>query len=87
MVVGHPAWTSLPLYILNDNVMKVIINADVFCRLLWSVVVWSVFVSFMVAVSISRCFIATHFPHQVVAGTIVGKYILPTTGGSRHYLR
>lgn len=33
---------------------------------------WVVFVLFMLAVTVSRIFIATHFPHQVVFGTSLG---------------
>lgn len=34
--------------------------------------VWTMFVVLISAVNISRVFIATHFPHQVIVGTIVG---------------
>ena len=38
------------------------------------IVLWTTFLSLMILVCISRCFIATHFPHQVIAGVIVGEY-------------
>ncbi|KAK2144875.1 hypothetical protein LSH36_723g01034 [Paralvinella palmiformis] len=39
------------------------------------IVLWTTFLSLMILVCISRCFIATHFPHQVIAGVIVGSVI------------
>jgi membrane-associated phospholipid phosphatase len=35
--------------------------------------VWFLYGSLIFAVNISRLFIATHFPHQVIAGTVAGK--------------
>lgn len=42
-------------------------------RLTWSLL-WSVFWLIQISVCISRVFIATHFPHQVIPGVIGGKY-------------
>lgn len=33
---------------------------------------WTVFLVVLVCVNISRCFIAAHFPHQVLLGSVVG---------------
>lgn len=41
-------------------------------RLLMRGLIWLSFVVFMFAVNVSRLFIATHFPHQVLFGTLVG---------------
>lgn len=38
--------------------------------------VWISFTIVLIAVNISRLFIATHFPHQVVAGLITGKCMI-----------
>lgn len=43
------------------------------CRLTWSFL-WSLFWLIQISVCISRVFIATHFPHQVILGVIGGKY-------------
>lgn len=43
------------------------------CRLTWSFF-WSLFWLIQISVCISRVFIATHFPHQVILGVIGGKY-------------
>lgn len=42
-------------------------------RLTWSFL-WSLFWLIQISVCISRVFIATHFPHQVILGVIGGKY-------------
>lgn len=39
-------------------------------------IIWMLFGVFMLAVNVSRLFIATHFPHQVVLGTLAGNYNL-----------
>lgn len=44
-------------------------------RKLEHALVWISFTIVLIAVNISRLFIATHFPHQVVAGSITGKSI------------
>ncbi|KAL4229357.1 Glucose-6-phosphatase [Mactra antiquata] len=41
-------------------------------RVLIQLIIWMLFTVFMLAVCISRLFIATHFPHQVFLGTLVG---------------
>lgn len=42
-------------------------------RKLERVLVWISFTIVLIAVNVSRLFIATHFPHQVVAGSITGQ--------------
>lgn len=42
-------------------------------RLTWSFL-WSLFWLIQISVCISRVFIATHFPHQVILGVFGGKY-------------
>ncbi|XP_052805680.1 glucose-6-phosphatase 3-like [Mya arenaria] len=41
-------------------------------RLWVQAIIWSVFVWFLIAVNVSRLYIATHFPHQVIFGTFIG---------------
>lgn len=50
-------WTFVLLFFRND--LKLL--------------VWFLYGSLIFAVNISRLFIATHFPHQVIAGTVAGK--------------
>ncbi|ELT95925.1 hypothetical protein CAPTEDRAFT_186644 [Capitella teleta] len=37
-----------------------------------NILLWACFVIVMFLIGLSRCFISTHFPHQVVAGTLSG---------------
>ncbi len=48
----------------------------IFYRRLLSVLVWLCYVMFITAIGISRCFIATHFPHQIIGGSIAGQFYL-----------
>ena len=43
-------------------------------RMLTRIFTWTAYVMFMAAICVSRTFIATHFPHQVVAGCISGQW-------------
>lgn len=52
-------------------------------RLTWSFL-WSVFWLIQISVCVSRVFIATRFPHQVILGVIGGKYALLCSVMLRH---
>lgn len=43
-----------------------------FCNKLLTLACWLIFVFLLILVSFSRVFIATHFPHQVIFGTLCG---------------
>lgn len=58
------------------HVCYFLILCNFYCRAVERVLVWVSFTVVLVAVNVSRLFIATHFPHQVVAGSLTGKYII-----------
>lgn len=64
---GHAMVTSSVIYCLLTAVLQLCKPRQCLCILLWSG-----FVLFMSAACISRCYIATHFPQQVLLGTLVG---------------
>ncbi|XP_060572797.1 glucose-6-phosphatase 3-like [Ruditapes philippinarum] len=64
---GHAMVTSSVVFCL---VLSLIQNTRP--RLLVQCILWIAFTLFMVAVNVSRLFIATHFPHQVILGTLMG---------------
>ncbi|XP_053409122.1 glucose-6-phosphatase 3-like [Mercenaria mercenaria] len=64
---GHAMVTSSVVFCL---VLSTIQNTRP--RIFLQYVIWSVFAVFMFAVNVSRLFIATHFPHQVILGTLLG---------------
>ncbi|CAH1772797.1 unnamed protein product [Owenia fusiformis] len=66
---GHAMVTSAVWFVMVSSVLHYAIEKH---RAVWSVLLWTWFSVFMLCVSVSRCFIATHFPHQVLAGTFTG---------------
>ena len=54
---------------LRENVLR---QAPFWRRFIITVTVWSVFFTILSLVSVSRVFIATHVPHQVILGTVFG---------------
>ncbi|XP_005094468.1 glucose-6-phosphatase 2 [Aplysia californica] len=65
---GHAMITSAVWYILVSD----LIHYKEVQSVLFKCVLWSVYGLMMSAVCVSRLFIATHFPHQVIAGVLVG---------------
>lgn len=66
---GHAMITSAVLYTMITSLVKhKLKDYNFFLR----VFIWCLFAVLMIAINISRLYIATHFPHQVVAGTITG---------------
>ena len=65
----------LVLWLLNSLRENVQYRANFWRRLIINVTVWSVFLTTLLLVSMSRVFIATHFPHQVILGTLIGLII------------
>ena len=49
-----------------------------FSRFIITTTIWSVLLTILCLVSLSRVFIATHFPHQVILGTILGLLVACT---------
>ena len=77
---GHAMVTSavlclLVLWLLNSLSENVPYQAHFWRRLIINVTVWSVSLTILSFVSMSRVFIATHFPHQVILGTLIGLMI------------
>lgn len=73
---GHAMVTSavlclFVLWLLNSLRENVPYQADFWRRLIINVTVWSVPLTILSFVSMSRVFIATHFPHQVILGTLI----------------
>ncbi|XP_067686152.1 glucose-6-phosphatase catalytic subunit 1-like [Haliotis asinina] len=68
---GHAMVTSAVLYILVSDYLFYSKVKSVLMR----VFSWTMFCVVMLAVNLSRCYIATHFPHQVIAGVTVGVMI------------
>lgn len=66
---GHAMITSAVMYVMMRSFIK---HAVPINRNDLKLLVWLLYVSLIFAVNISRLFIATHFPHQVIAGTIAG---------------
>lgn len=70
----------MPDQYLINMVIKILFNYFFFLllgiRKLERSLVWISFTIVLIAVNISRLFIATHFPHQVVAGSITGKCMI-----------
>ncbi|XP_062576542.1 glucose-6-phosphatase 2-like [Saccostrea cucullata] len=66
---GHAMVTSAVLYSIGTSFIKHGLKQT---RPLERALVWISFVVVLVAVNVSRLFIATHFPHQVVAGSLTG---------------
>lgn len=70
----------MPDQYLINMLIKILFNCFFFfllgVRKLERSLVWISFTIVLIAVNISRLFIATHFPHQVVAGSITGKCMI-----------
>ncbi|XP_056015043.1 glucose-6-phosphatase 2-like isoform X2 [Ostrea edulis] len=66
---GHAMVTSAVLYSIGTSFMQHGIQQ---AKAVERVLVWVSFTVVLVAVNVSRLFIATHFPHQVVAGSLTG---------------
>jgi len=43
------------------------------CRTWYKVALSALFAFFLALLCVSRCYIATHFPHQVIVGALIGK--------------
>ena len=69
--------TAAVFFVILINVMKCVqehnsVTRRPVLKTLLTLCVWSVFAILMVLVSLSRVFIATHFPHQVTMGVLSG---------------
>ncbi|XP_033749752.1 glucose-6-phosphatase 2-like isoform X2 [Pecten maximus] len=65
---GHAMVTSAVFYVL----VKAILDSTMKHQSIVHAAVWTSFAVLIIAVNISRVFIATHFPHQVIMGTFIG---------------
>ncbi|XP_064643531.1 glucose-6-phosphatase 2-like [Lineus longissimus] len=65
---GHAMVTAAVWY----AIIKAFNASTVNHRIFWSCLSWLFFILLMLSVMVSRCFIATHFPHQVLLGTVTG---------------
>ena len=59
-------------WLLNSLREKFLCNMSILGRLIVTLSLWAVLMIILVFVSVSRVFIATHFPHQVIMGTVIG---------------
>lgn len=66
---GHAMITSAVMYVMMRSLVKHAVPSNRYCLKLF---VWVCYGLLLLAVNVSRLFIATHFPHQVIAGTIAG---------------
>ena len=57
---------------LMNSLREMLHHAHFFSRFIIATTIWSVLLTVLCLVSLSRVFIATHFPHQVILGTILG---------------
>ena len=74
---GHAMVTSavsclLVFWLMNSQKETVLRQAQFWGRFFITVTVWCVLFTILVLVSVSRVFIATHFPHQVFLGIVIG---------------
>ncbi|KAL9952312.1 hypothetical protein ACROYT_G039548, partial [Oculina patagonica] len=74
---GHSMVTSavlclLVLWLMNSLKENFLRQANILTRFIITATIWSVLLMVLSLVSLSRVFIATHFPHQVVLGTVIG---------------
>ncbi|XP_014746402.1 PREDICTED: glucose-6-phosphatase 2 isoform X3 [Sturnus vulgaris] len=74
---GHAMGSSCVWYVMVTAALSYTVrwkdkSAVTLHRLTWSFL-WSIFWIIQISVCISRVFIATHFPHQVVLGVFAGK--------------
>ena len=65
----------LVLWLINSLKENVLHQANVLSRFIITLIVWSAFFAVLSLVSVSRVFIATHFPHQVILGTVIGQIL------------
>ncbi|GFN94622.1 glucose-6-phosphatase [Plakobranchus ocellatus] len=68
---GHAMITSAVWYVLVSDFLHYRQIQSTVARL----ICWAVYLAVMCAVSVSRLFIATHFPHQVFAGILTGIFL------------
>ncbi|OWF54078.1 glucose-6-phosphatase 3-like isoform X2 [Mizuhopecten yessoensis] len=65
---GHAMVTSAVFFVL----VKGILDSRQKHQRIMQAALWTSFAAIILAVDISRVFIATHFPHQVIMGTLIG---------------
>ena len=63
---------------LMNSLSETLFRAHFFSRLVITTTIWSVLLAILSLVSLSRVFIATHFPHQVILGTVIGLLVACT---------
>lgn len=68
----------LVLWLTNSLKEKLLYQAHILTRFIMTLTIWSVLFTILSLVSLSRVFIGTHFPHQVVFGTIIGVFVALT---------
>lgn len=63
---------------LMNSLREMLHHVHFFSRFIIATTIWSVLLTILCLVSLSRVFIATHFPHQVILGTIFGLLVACT---------
>lgn len=69
---GHAMVTAAVLFVLFKDLIEPLMYKGLKSRCVSNIVSWLVFAVILLLVCVSRCFIAAHFPHQVVSGTFIG---------------
>ena len=62
------------LWLIN-SLKEILCQAQFLNKLIITTTIWSILLAVLSLVSLSRVFIATHFPHQVILGTIIGLFV------------
>ena len=63
---------------LVNSLRETLHQAHFFSRFIITATIWSVLLVILSLISLSRVFIATHFPHQVILGTVIGLFVALT---------
>lgn len=65
----------LVLWLMKSLKENFLCQAHILSRFIITAKIWSVLFTVLSMVSLSRVFIATHFPHQVILGTVIGVFV------------
>ena len=63
---------------LMNSLRETLHQAHFLNRFIITTTIWSILLTILSLVSLSRVFIATHFPHQVILGTVIGLLVACT---------
>uniref|UniRef100_A0A3Q3VSL5 Glucose-6-phosphatase catalytic subunit 1 n=1 Tax=Mola mola TaxID=94237 RepID=A0A3Q3VSL5_MOLML len=77
---GHAMGTAAVYYTMMSALLATVLKNEQYQIKKWCVRVslWTLFWSVQVCVCLSRVFVAAHFPHQVIAGVVIGILVAET---------